>query len=370
MLPASVRHGQQPVTGLSPAELYIELLKRTLVNWPYDAMENTTLGRDPRHALLQRESIDAQEIMRRPRHTMVGLIEHDALHACVENVLADKVPGDFIETGVWRGGMTILMRALLAAYGISDRRVWVADSFQGLPSPDVEKYPADRDVALQTIEELRVSLDQVRSHFDRYGLLDDQVRFLPGWFRDTLPTAPIEALAIMRLDGDMYESTIDALTALYPKLSGGGYVIVDDYGAVLACRQAVHDYRATHGIVEPIVAIDWTGAYWRKGGIETAAIPERHDGPAAPAGNIPAKPPIVDEGQQIKALNDRIQVLSHHEAKLQDQLATTRQQVLDRDRAIQGLGELSYSTALRRVLRPLIPAPLRPLLRRAAGLKD
>jgi O-methyltransferase len=70
---------------------------------------------------------------------------------------------------------------------------------------------------------------------------------------------------VLRLDGDLYESTMDALTALYPKLSPGGYAIVDDYGAIPACRQAVHDYRDAHGITEPIQEVDWTGAYWQRG---------------------------------------------------------------------------------------------------------
>jgi O-methyltransferase len=111
---------------------------------------------------------------------------------------------------------------------------------------------------------LAVPLENVKEIFERYGLLDDQVRFLKGWFRDTLPNAPIEKLAILRLDGDMYESTMDVLRNLYYRVSAGGFVIVDDYGAYSACRKAVHDFRAEHGVSEPIQEIDWTGVYWRK----------------------------------------------------------------------------------------------------------
>jgi O-methyltransferase len=111
---------------------------------------------------------------------------------------------------------------------------------------------------------LAVSLEEVQNNFRRYGLLDDQVRFLKGWFRDTLPSAPIRRLAVLRLDGDLYESTIDSLTHLYPKLVRGGYAIIDDFGDVPACRQAVMDYRALHGITEEIIPIDWSGAFWRK----------------------------------------------------------------------------------------------------------
>jgi O-methyltransferase len=195
--------------------------------------------------------------------TMVGLARLDNVQACVETVLADGVPGDLIETGVWRGGTTILMRAVLAAHQVIDRTVWVADSFQGLPAPDLARYPADAGIDLNTYEQLAVPVEAVQENFRRYGLLDEQVRFLPGWFRDTLPDAPIEQLAVLRLDGDMYESTWEAITALYPKVAPGGFVIVDDY-LIPACRQAVNEYREQHAITEPIETIDHTGVFWRR----------------------------------------------------------------------------------------------------------
>ena len=196
--------------------------------------------------------------------TMVGKVRLDSLQSCLVDVLRDGVPGDVIETGVWRGGASIFMRAVLYAYGITDRTVWAADSFQGLPRPDPVRYPADADDELWKASALAVSLDDVKANFAAYGLLDDQVRFLVGWFRDTLPAAPIDRLAVMRLDGDLYESTMDALTALYPRLSVGGYVIVDDYGAMASCRKAVEDFRAERGITDEITPIDWTGVYWRR----------------------------------------------------------------------------------------------------------
>jgi len=198
-------------------------------------------------------------------HTMIGLKRLDNLEFCIEQVITNGVPGDLIETGVWRGGATIFMRAVLKTYGVTDRCVWVADSFKGLPAPDTGKYPYDVGDTLHEARELAVSLEDVKANFERYGLLDDQVRFLKGWFRDTLPVAPIERLAVLRLDGDMYESTMDTLVNLYPKLSEGGYAIVDDYGAIPACRQAVHDYRSANRITEKIRNIDWTGAFWQKG---------------------------------------------------------------------------------------------------------
>ena len=141
--------------------------------------------------------------------------------------------------------------------------MWVADSFQGLPAPS-DDHPADAGHDWSDVSALKVSADDVRANFDRYGLLDDRVRFLKGWFRDTLPAAPIDEIALLRLDGDLYESTIDALDSLYPKVSVGGYVLVDDYGGWEPCRAAVDDYRAAHGLTDQIVEVDWTGVHWRR----------------------------------------------------------------------------------------------------------
>jgi O-methyltransferase len=197
--------------------------------------------------------------------SMIGLRRMDNIRHCIETVIRDDVPGDLIETGVWRGGATIFMRGVLKAYGDSERTVWCADSFQGLPAPDPDRYPADAGDTFHEKGGLAVGVEQVKHNFERYGLLDDQVKFLVGWFKDTLPTAPIDQLAVMRLDGDLYESTWQAIEALYPKLALGGFCIVDDYGDLVAqCQRAIHDYRDAHGITEEIVDIDGFGAYWRK----------------------------------------------------------------------------------------------------------
>ena len=114
------------------------------------------------------------------------------------------------------------------------------------------------------MKELAIDLEAVKQHFKSFHLLNDQVKFLKGWFKDTLPQAPIDQLAVLRLDGDMYKSTMDALIHLYPKLQSGGYCIVDDWGNIPACKAAVEDYRKQHGITADIHTIDWTGVFWRK----------------------------------------------------------------------------------------------------------
>lgn len=203
--------------------------------------------------------------------TMVGRARLDNVQDLVVKVLEERVPGDLVETGVWRGGVVILMRAVLAAFGDDSRRVWVCDSFQGLPAPDVDRFPVDASLDVDrhmppgiTGQALAVPVERVRRNFERYDLLDDRVRFLEGWFRDTLPDAPIDRIALLRLDGDLYESTMDALVNLEPKVSPGGFVVVDDYNGLEACRAAVEDYRAKASITAEIHEIDWTGVWWRK----------------------------------------------------------------------------------------------------------
>src|SRR6267154_4620259 len=196
-------------------------------------------------------------------HTMIGLKRLNNLQLCAETVIQDGIQGDFIETGVWRGGACIFMCAIIRAYDDS-RNVWVADSFEGLPPPNANMYAADAGDIHHTFSPwLACSEEQVRSNFERYDLLDNHVRFLKGWFKDTLSAAPIERLSLLRLDGDMYEATIQALEALYDKLSPGGFVIVDDY-FLKPCAQAIHDFRNARNIQDPIMDIDGMGAYWRR----------------------------------------------------------------------------------------------------------
>jgi O-methyltransferase len=138
--------------------------------------------------------------------------------------------------------------------------VWVADSFQGLPPPKDSNDGWD----LSEVEHLAVSIEQVKANFEKFGLLDDQVKFLKGWFKDTLPQAPVRQLAILRMDGDLYTSTMDVLSALYDKVSPGGYIIVDDYFSWAGCRRAVEEYRNARKIEAPITPIDKQSAFWRK----------------------------------------------------------------------------------------------------------
>lgn len=263
--------------------MYIDLVKRCVLNIPYVDAElnpiqpygklreivlnifksaNIQLAHSRRGNFEKRLSgHDFSDIA----HSMLSLDRLDNIQMCVETAIREKIPGDLIETGVMRGGATILMRAILRAYGIEDRVVWVADSFEGFPPLDLQTYPADKDSfpGWHLRPKTESGLAHVKRNFERYGLLDDQVKFLPGWFRDTLPKAPIRQIAVLRLDGDLYASTMDALVPLYPKVTPGGFVIIDDYNLSM-CKKAVHDYRDKMGINDEIVTIDDAGVYWRK----------------------------------------------------------------------------------------------------------
>jgi O-methyltransferase/8-demethyl-8-(2,3-dimethoxy-alpha-L-rhamnosyl)tetracenomycin-C 4'-O-methyltransferase len=241
-------------------ELYLNLLIKTLANLIYED-PSITPGSEARFdATLRVEGRDWPE----SAHTMAGVKRLESLRALTQRTLDESIPGDFIETGVWRGGCCILMRGVLAANLISDRRIYVADSFAGLPPADAAAYPADRGFDLDRYPQLAVPLEEVRKNFARYDLLDEQVVFIKGFFSETLPTLQAGPFALLRLDGDLYESTYVALQALYPKLSHRGFVIVDDFNAFPPCKQAVLDYRHEMKIDCPMHEIDWTAYWWRK----------------------------------------------------------------------------------------------------------
>jgi hypothetical protein len=303
--------------GTPASLLYIDLMKRAVSNILYEDKPVWRID-DARMQFGGDFNLNDRLIgrdMPTEAHTMVGLKRLDHLQMCVETVLSDAVPGDFVEAGVLRGGASIFMRAVLKAHGVTDRKIIACDTFVA-PTPlptgflfrlglrvvswmsrvpsrrwqrqlflalqkirgDQRRFPMVTDPSDQLIDGamavirnprlLRVSVDRtslnaVRSHFARYGLLDSQVVFLQGFFSDTLPAVPIERVALLRLDGDTYESTRDVLVAMYPKLQPHGYCVIDDY-ALTDCRRAVDEYRAEHGIRDEILPIDRDAAYWRK----------------------------------------------------------------------------------------------------------
>lgn len=250
---------------MNAVELYLDLLKKCLTDTLDREEPDINAGR-------ARFVLDfLNHYIRGRAQTMLPRARLDQLQACIEDVLRSNVPGDFLEAGVWRGGAAILMRGVLRAHGVADRLVWAADSFEGLPEPDAARFPKEAaafhgPVIRDAYDRLAVGLEDVKANFAAYGLLDSQVRFLPGWFKDTLPSAPVGRLAVLRLDGDYYESTWACLEHLYDRLSPGGYLIVDDYGEDewTDCRAAVDRFRAERRIGEPMKQVDRGCWYWRR----------------------------------------------------------------------------------------------------------
>ena len=261
-------------------DAYISLLKNALLNTIYEdsaVVENPVskwkakllkrlYGADASLVRVEKYDADKRALgvdWPAHAHTMIGVKRMDNLRSCLEDVIENSVKGDFIETGVWRGGASIFAKGILNAYGQTDRKVWLADSFEGLPRPNPRDYPADQGDEHYKYDFLRVGVEEVKSNFGKYGLLDDSVIFVKGWFKDTLPTLQISSIAVLRLDGDMYESTMDALKALYNKVSLGGYIIVDDY-CIPSCAKAIADFRESHHISSQMHEIDGTGVFWKK----------------------------------------------------------------------------------------------------------
>lgn len=229
--------------------LYLNLLKKSVTDALYD------------QEFLTETHLDGLFSLRRSQ-SMIGLRRLDNIQECFESIVAENIPGDLIETGVWRGGSTIFMAGLIKSYN-QNRKVFVADSFEGLPYPDVEKYPDDNNDPHWMCDYLKVSLEEVRNNFSAYDLLEDNVIFLKGWFENTLPTVKDGTFSLIRMDGDMYGSTWDALENLYPSLSIGGYLIVDDW-ALPGAHKAVVDYRSKFGIDDEIININKYSIFWRK----------------------------------------------------------------------------------------------------------
>lgn len=254
-------------------ELELEFIKRVLTDTLYDEeirnnfFENKVIPSQKEIKRILSNQVDKQreEGLDWPvrAHTMIGIKRINSLHSCLDYVRENNIDGDFIETGVWRGGASIFMKYYNEYYKMN-RKVFVADSFRGLPKPNVDKYPEDINDEHHKINYLSVSLDEVKNNFRLYDVLDDNVVFLEGWFDVTLKdNSMLKNLSILRFDGDMYGSTIDVLSNLYSKISKNGFLIIDDF-CLPNCAKAVMDFRKSNNIQNDIEIIDKCGIFWNK----------------------------------------------------------------------------------------------------------
>jgi len=183
----------------------------------------------------------------------------------------NEIPGDFVECGTWRGGCVGLMALANLRYGHTRRTLHLFDSFEGLPEPTADDGAMASTFARGRSGGRLVSINQcVATRQDCEELLVDRIEYDPqyirfhvGWFQDTIPRDAdgIEEIAILRIDGDWYESTRISLDYLFPKVVRNGVVVIDDYGHWPGCRKAVDDYLADHQLRYYLHHIDYTGRY-------------------------------------------------------------------------------------------------------------
>jgi len=187
-------------------------------------------------------------------HSVMRLGSLNHIQLVIEDVMNKGVTGDVIEAGCYRGGTGVLMRAVLDE-DQDKRTVWVADSFQGIPMPASEKGKAV-DETKDWSARYDVSQPKVEGVFRRYGFGGHRVQFLPGFFNESLrsPTLSQASFSVIHIDVDSYDSVLDVLKALYPKLSPGGYVVIDDIH-LFGVREAINEYRNAHGITAPLLPV-------------------------------------------------------------------------------------------------------------------
>jgi O-methyltransferase len=205
--------------------------------------------------------------------TMTTFPRCKTLWQICQGVFQRNVPGALVECGVWRGGSTGLMGLALRSHG-QTRPVHLFDSFEGLPEPGPRDGAVAKDYSggraegrLTPIARCDANQGHVRSFLlEQLKLDSNQVHFHRGWFQDTVPADAkgIGPIAVLRLDGDWYDSTKICLEHLYPLLSAGGAVIMDDYYCWEGCKTATDEYRTKHGITDPLIQVDNSCCYWIK----------------------------------------------------------------------------------------------------------
>jgi|SRR5215469_2997713 len=182
-------------------------------------------------------------------YSLVGASGLEATFDAASDLVSKNIPGDFVECGVARGGCAALL-ATVAARDFVARRVWLFDSFEGLPSPTSHDFSGDRKSTGKHIRPLvRGSCLGTKDEvewllFSKFAFERNSIVLVQGWFQDTLPVyrPGLGRIALLRIDGDWYESTSCCLENLYDNVSPGGWVIVDDYGVCFGCKKAVQEF--------------------------------------------------------------------------------------------------------------------------------
>ncbi len=185
----------------------------------------------------------------------------------LEEIADRKIEGDLVETGVYKGGTSIIMAYFNKQYKLN-KRIWCCDSFKGCPDPKETRLGAHHDET-HGKGDFTCDLQTVKNNFMKYEVLSKHIEFVEGWFEDTMPrvASRIDKIALLRFDGDLYSSTLDVLNNLYPKVVSGGFIIIDDF-CLPACEAAVREYLNANNlkvqINNPLNSGDTCGSWWIK----------------------------------------------------------------------------------------------------------
>ena len=190
-------------------------------------------------------------------YTMTTMANMYALHKAVQYVAKYEIPGDIVECGVWKGGSMMIVALTLLSLGDLNRQLWLYDTYTGMTEPedrdvDPDDFPAHNrwkkaerdDVNLWNM----VAFDKVKKSMYSTGYPQDKMIFVKGKVEDTIPGNIPNAIALLRLDTDFYESTYHQLNHLFPKLSPNGVLIIDDYGYWKGSREATDQYFAKNHV--------------------------------------------------------------------------------------------------------------------------
>ena len=212
-----------------------------------------------------------EETIRRVRpYTMTTPQRIAALCDGVEHVVRREVPGAFVECGVWRGGSMMAAALTLLRLGVTDRDLYLFDTFRGMPPPsDQDKFSGydgyspmghwRRRQREERNEWHYVPADEVRRTVASTGYPPERLHLVEGMVEDTIPSRAPETIALLRLDTDWYESTRHEMEHLYPRLEPGGILLLDDYGHYEGARRAVEEYFGEHGGRPLLARVDYTG---------------------------------------------------------------------------------------------------------------
>lgn len=190
-------------------------------------------------------------------YTVVGTERMGVLFTSVLQANRQGVPGDIVECGVLNGGSA----AVLASHMGPNRKIWLYDSFMGLP----DTVPQDGDKAKREVGTAIGSIERVQEVMAKVGVSNDRYIIRPGWFKDTFELPKPDIVAVLHLDADWYESTLLGLETFYNRVPDGGWIVLDDFGYWEGCRKAFYEFCRRTGI-EPLVERgDCSQLHWQKG---------------------------------------------------------------------------------------------------------